>query len=138
MNNKNITINITTGTIVRIILLGLLVVFLYFVRDMVAVVLFSVVIASSVEPAAVWFQKRKIPRTLAVIFVYLLAFLILGIVFYTVIPTIFSEFSSFSTKITSYLKKPSQIGALNDSFFQPAYFCFTIASRFFFEGSKLY
>ena len=116
MNNKNITINITTGTIVRVILLGLLVVFLYFVRDMVAVVLFSVVIASSVEPAAVWFQKRKIPRTLAVIFIYLLAFLILGIVFYTVIPTIFSEFSSFSTKITSYLKKPSQIGALNDLF----------------------
>lgn len=116
MNNKNITVNITTGTIVRVFLLGLLVIFLYFVRDMIAVVLLSVVVASSVEPAAVWFQKRKIPRTLAVIFVYLLAFLLLAIVFYTVIPTIFSEFSSFSAKITSYLKKPFQISTFNEFF----------------------
>lgn len=116
MNNKNITINITTGTIVRVLLLGILVIFLYFVRDMIAVVLFSVVVASSVEPATVWFQKRKIPRTLAVIFIYLLAFLLLGIVFYSVVPTIFSESISFSAKITGYLEKPSQIGVFNEFF----------------------
>ncbi|MCX6731458.1 MAG: AI-2E family transporter, partial [Candidatus Parcubacteria bacterium] len=116
MNSKNIIVNITTGTIVRVFLLGLFIVFLYFVRDMIAVILLSVVVASGVEPAAAWFQKIKIPRTLAVIFVYLLAFIILGIVFYTVVPTIFSEFTSFSAKITSYLKKPSQISAFNEFF----------------------
>jgi len=116
MNNKNITINITSGTIIKAVLLVLLVVFLYFVRDMIAVVLFSVVVASGIEPAAIWFQKRKIPRILAVIFVYLLTFLLLGIVFYTVIPTIFSEFTSFSSNITSYLKKPTQISILNEFF----------------------
>jgi predicted PurR-regulated permease PerM len=114
MNSKNISINISTETIIKVVLLGLVIVFLYWVRDMIAVILFSVVIASSVEPAANWFQKRKIPRTLAVILIYLLAFMILGLVFYSVVPTIFSEFSSFSVNITSYLEKPSQISVLND------------------------
>ena len=114
MGEKNIVINITSGTIIRAILFGLLVIFLYSLRNIVGVVLFAIVVASSVEPAALWFQKKKFPRTLAVIIIYLAAFLFLGLIFYSVIPIIFSEFSSFSSTITSYLKQPSQISALND------------------------
>ena len=111
---KNITINITSGTFIRAILFLLLVVFLYFIRDLVLVILLSVVIASGVEPAASWFQKRKIPRTVAVIFIYLIAFLFLGAIFYLIVPVIFSEFSSFSSNIELFLEKPSQLNILND------------------------
>lgn len=116
MVGKNITINITAGSVIKAIVLGLLVYFLYLVSDMIAVVLFSVVIASSVEPVANWFSERKIPRTLAVIMVYLVAFIIFGLIFYAVIPTILQEFSAFSFSITSYLKKPTQISVLNEFF----------------------
>ncbi len=111
---KNTTINITSGTFIRAILFLLLVVFLYFIRDLVLVILLSVVIASGVEPAASWFQKRKLPRTAAVIFIYLTAFLFLGAIFYLIVPVIFSEFSSFSSNIELFLEKPSQLNILND------------------------
>jgi len=115
-NGKNITVNITTGTFFRAILVVLLIAFLYYLRDLAAVVLFSVVIASGVEPAARWFQKYKVPRVLAVIFVYLIAFSILGFMFYLVIPPIFSELSSLASSVPSYLNRPFESGAIGKFF----------------------
>lgn len=107
MPNKNITINITTGTFFRVGFIVLLAVTLYLIRDILIVVFMSIVIASGVEPVALWFQKRKIPRVPAVIIVYLLGFFIFGSLFYLVIPTIFSEFFSFSSQVTSLFSDPS-------------------------------
>ncbi len=112
--DKIININITTGTFFRAILILLLIVFLYLIRDIVAVVLFSVVIASGVEPAARWFQRFRIPRVLAVIFVYLIAFSILGAMFYLIVPTMFSEVSNLAADIPSYLDKPFEIKAIRE------------------------
>jgi len=112
MSDKNLTINITNATIFKAILLVLLFVFLYIIRDLLVVVLFSMVIASGVEPLAVWFQKKKIPRIPAVVFIYLIIFIFLGVLFYLIVPVIFSEFSSFASRVTLYLETPSQIKIL--------------------------
>ncbi len=104
--DKIINININSGTFFKAILVLLLFVFIYVLRDIAAVVLFSVVVASGVEPAARWFQKYKIPRVLAVILVYLIVFSIMGIMFYLIIPPIFSELSNLSASSPSYLQKP--------------------------------
>lgn len=114
MSDKKTVINIDTGTIFRAIAAVLLIIFLYFVRDVLIVILFSVVIASAVEPATVWFQKRKIPRTPSVIIIYLMAFITLAAIFYMMMPIIFSEFSSFSSNISILLEKPSQSNILNE------------------------
>lgn len=94
-DKKKFIIEIVTGSAFRIILFGLLLVFLYYLRDIVAVVLFSIVIASAIEPATHWFNKHRIPRVLGVIIVYLLVFSILGGVFYLIVPPLFSEVSDF-------------------------------------------
>lgn len=103
---KSLVINITTGTIVRAILLFASVFLLYFIRDVILIILFAVVVASGVYPAANWFQKRKVPRTLAVVIVYLIGFILLGFVFYLIVPTIFSEFVSFAGQIGNYVNQP--------------------------------
>lgn len=100
-------IEISSGTIVRFLLFVLLIIFLYYLRGIIGIVLFSVVVASAVEPATKWFERRKIPRTLGVIFVYLVAFLVLSVIFYLVVPTFFSEISSFASDIPGYLENPN-------------------------------
>lgn len=105
MNNRTITINITSGTFLRAILVIALLVFLYLIRDLVGVVLLSVVIASGVEPAAQWFQKRKIPRVIAVLIVYFIAFALLGFIFYLVVPPVFTELSELIENIPLYLEE---------------------------------
>lgn len=113
MDGKNITINITSGSIARAILFVLLVIFLYMIRDIVAIVLFSVVIASGIEPATNWFQKRKIPRVPSVIILYLIAFLLLGVMIYLIAPVMFSELSTFASNMPLYLGSPLNINFLN-------------------------
>ncbi|MDP3902313.1 MAG: AI-2E family transporter, partial [bacterium] len=90
---------------IAILLIG---VFLYLIRDIMVAVLFSVVIASGVEPAAVWFKKRRVPRVFAVIFVYLAAFAFIGAMFYLIIPTIFREVTNFAGNLPNYLEDPLQ------------------------------
>lgn len=79
-------------------------------------VLLSLVIASGIEPAAAWLQKRKIPRVLAVVFIYLAAFMFLGSMFYFIIPTTFSELTIFSDSIPAYLEKPFEAGIVDKIF----------------------
>ncbi|PIQ69499.1 MAG: hypothetical protein COV90_01255 [Candidatus Tagabacteria bacterium CG11_big_fil_rev_8_21_14_0_20_41_11] len=91
----NITVQITTGTIARVFLLALLIVFFYLIRDIVAIVLFAVVIASAIEPIAHWGTSHRIPRVLMVLSIYIAAFAFLSMAFYLIVPTLFSEFIDF-------------------------------------------
>jgi predicted PurR-regulated permease PerM len=103
MTDKKI-IDISSNTIIRIILFGLLLWIAYLIRDIIAIVLFSVVIASAVDPAARWFLNHKIPRTVGVLITYLIAFVVLGTAFYIVIPSLFSEFSDFLGSAPSFFE----------------------------------
>lgn len=89
-------IEISTGTFLRAIVIALGFVFLYLIRDVVAVVLFSVVIASAIEPAAQWFMRFRLPRILSVLIVYIIAFVFLAAAFSLIIPSLFAEISSVS------------------------------------------
>jgi len=111
---KTNTIEISTGTIVKSVLFVLLLVGLYFIRDIVGVVLFSIVIASAIEPAAGWFEKKRVPRIIGVLFVYLIMFMILGGIFYMVVPTFFSEISGFAVALPRYLESPTLFNTLPD------------------------
>ncbi len=115
--NKNISVNISSGTIIRTILFLLLLVFLYFFRDLVLIILTAVVIASSIEPIAKWFIKRKIPRVLAVIFVYIGAIGILASLFMISVPLILEETSNLSSSIPQYINSVDFWPSINDSGF---------------------
>jgi len=117
-NLDNITINISSGTVIKTILLVLLVALLFFLRDLVLVVLTAVVIASAIEPATKWFTKHKIPRIIAVLIVYLLiASLFLGI-FYSFLPILLTETSNFLAALPNFLDSFERSGgASGTSFF---------------------
>ncbi len=116
MNDKKFSITITTSTVIKVIAVLVMVAFLYLIRDIMMSVLFSLVVASGVDPAATWFQKRKIPRVLAVIIVYLIAFVFIGGMFYLIIPTTFAELTSFADNFPSYLEKPFEAGTVDKIF----------------------
>jgi len=103
---KNIIISITSGSILKVLIFAVVAWLLYMLRGTVAVILTSVVIASAVEPAARWFENRRIPRVFGVLFVYLIASLILGAVFVFILPPVFDDLSGFTDTIPSYLNRP--------------------------------
>jgi predicted PurR-regulated permease PerM len=95
-------IQISAGTIIKTILILILFWMIFILRDLVLIILMSIVIASAVEPAAQWLMKRKIPRLLAVIFVYLsLAIALICVIYFLVLPLL-SESSDFLKNMPTY------------------------------------
>ena len=74
LDNSRPTLSISTSSIIKVILLILFAWLLFIIRDVILVVLVSVVIASAIEPAVRFFARWRIPRTPAVLIVYILAF----------------------------------------------------------------
>lgn len=66
-----ISIQFTAGTVIKTLIILFSAYLAFVLRDLLLIILTSVVLASAVEPATRWFTKKKIPRSLAVIVIYL-------------------------------------------------------------------
>lgn len=100
---KKGAISISTATIFKSILAVILFIFLFRILDVVFLILLAVVIASAVEPAVDVLAKIHIKRTFAVFLIYLIAFLLLGLVFYFFIPALISEAANVLAQLPHYL-----------------------------------
>jgi len=102
-NGKQIHISINLGTILKTIVIGLLVWFLFYVKDIVLVVLTSVVLASTMEPLIRWFMKYKVPRVVSVILTYVFIALILLAILYFFIPVFLDDMAKLLTMVPNYV-----------------------------------
>lgn len=94
---KTHPVDISTGTMARVVLFSLGLLFLYLVRDVVLVLLLSVVIASGIEPAVRYLNKQyRFPRVLAVLSIFISVIALFIITFYLLIPPILSELQNFA------------------------------------------
>jgi predicted PurR-regulated permease PerM len=100
---RNIKLNISTGTIVKILVVLAVAIAIYLLRDLVLVLLTSVVIASAVSPASNWLARYKIPRVFSVLAVYVLSFSIILGTFFFFLPPLFKDFSEIVFKIPEQL-----------------------------------
>lgn len=112
-----IYISISSGSIIRGILFVVLLAFLYYIRDVVVVVLAAVVIASAIEPAIKWFKKYKINRLPATIVVYIFLILILTLFFIFFIPSIVTQLLNFLNNVPSTINLSDFWNPLKDSGF---------------------
>jgi len=102
-NKGDIILNISLGTMIKAFLVFILFYVLYLLSDLVLVILTSIVVASSVEPATKWFIKRKIPRVLAVLIVYVLFVGAFVGAFYLFLPPLLQDVSQFMSSLPQYL-----------------------------------
>ena len=107
MNNNNHlqTINISTSTIIRLVLILLGLVFLYLIRDILLIVVVSVIIAAAATGPVNWLQNRRVPRFLGVLFIYLLFFLLLASVIALVFPPLAEQIRQLSSNFPGILDK---------------------------------
>lgn len=101
-DEKNFSINIKSGTIIKALVILAIVGFLYLVSDLVLVVLASVVIASAIEPFVTLSSKARIARLPSVIIIYAGFFGVLIGIFYFFVPTLLNETLSFTNSFPRY------------------------------------
>ena len=104
MNNEK-TLDISWGTLLKIAIVFLGFYILYSIRDILLWILFGLIISILFNPAINLLEKRRIPRAIATIFVYVFAFAVLSLIFYLTIPVFVLEAQQFTQLFPQYFEK---------------------------------
>lgn len=106
MNSEKI-LDISWRTIAKISIAVAIFYLLFAVRDILIWFIFALTISVLFNPAVNFLQKRRIPRGLAVVFMYVGTFGILSIVIYSVVPIFIVEIQAFLNAFPEYFEKIS-------------------------------
>lgn len=93
------TIEISVGTIFRIVIIVLFLVLFFAIWKILAAVFMSIVIAASIEPTVRWLERHSIHRYFSVTALYLLSLAALLGIFYAIIPSLFNEVRGLSLEL---------------------------------------
>lgn len=103
------SINISTMTIFKIIAIILGLWLLYLVRDVLALFFLALILTATFDAPVDWMAKHKIPRSFGVLIIYIIFFLIVGLLVYFLIPPLLSQFQEFGKDL------PAHVAALENT-----------------------
>ena len=124
MPNRQI-IDVSTRTILKVLLFLLGIGVLYLIRDIILILLLSIVIASAIDPGVRKLQQFRFPRVLAVLTIYVVTAALFGLVFYLVVPPFIGEMRNFAETFPTSLEETVAFFHTQSSVFissTPAYF----------------
>ena len=98
-------IDITLGTFLRFFAVAILIFVAYYLLQVIAAVIFAIVIASAIEPVIQWAGRRHVSRIIAVILIYLAAVVIFAGLVYLVLPAIATELQNFISSYPIYQRE---------------------------------
>ena len=104
-NNSSMSINISTFTIFKIIIVFFILYLLFLIKDILAVLFISLIIASAVDPIIDFFQKKRISRGITIIFIYFVSLFVIFLVITLIVPPIISETNSLLVNSPQYFEK---------------------------------
>ena len=118
-NNLN-SVSISSNTIFRAVLILFAVYVFWLLRDLVLVILTSIVIASFVESAIPSFKKIKIGRVFGVVIIYVFSIAFLAVLFYLFAPLLITEVYNFASFISHYAPGIDFLNYFNNQAFSGA------------------
>jgi predicted PurR-regulated permease PerM len=101
-NRQNITFDISISAILKVVAVILALLFLYAISDIVVIFIVSFILATLIYPAADWFAKKRIPRALAVLLVYLVLIGIIALIVVLLIPPFVEQSGQLSDNLSEF------------------------------------
>jgi len=107
MSEESYSLDVSWSTILRLATVLISLYFLFLIKDLVVWLIFALIISILFEPVINYLKRKRIPRTLGAIIVYLGTFGLLGLVIYYTIPIFLSEIKSFTQYFPQYFNRIS-------------------------------
>lgn len=101
----NQSIDISTSTIFRFILIVLGLVFLYLIRDVLFILFVAVIIAAAIDGPVDWLAKHKVRRVLGTAIIYILIFSLLTMFIYLVLPSLATQLKVLAENLPEILNR---------------------------------
>ncbi len=118
--NKTINVEISMNTVFKIIVILAVLGFLYLIRDIVAIVFFSILFILILQPPVQWLNRYHVPRALAVLIMYTVVAAFFALAVVLVIPPITNESQQVVQVLGQYTEELSEnLGlAVHDGFWE--------------------
>lgn len=108
----------STKIILKVIFAALALAFLWGIRDIILILILSLVLASAMDPLVGFFHRHKIPRGVSVIAVYVIVLGAIGLGFYFITPVVIDQFKFLQSNWPQYAESfRSRFGGLDVSSF---------------------
>jgi len=106
---RDINVHITSGSTITVLMFLALAALLWFLKDLVLILVTAIVIASAMEPAINFLTKRRIHRVLSVILMYLFVASVFLTVLFVFVPPLLGDAANFLSRL------PQTLSAINIS-----------------------
>jgi len=103
--NQSRVLDISWGTIFKLAIAFSTIYLLYLIRDVLIWGIFGLIISVLFNPVIDFLQKKRLPRVLATILIYVIIFGILGFSIYLIAPLFISETQQFSKVFPEYFER---------------------------------
>jgi len=105
MSEEKRVISISTGTMFRTVLVLFGVWFIYVTRGLIGVLLVAILLAAVMDPIVDWFEKKRIPRSVTALLLYVVIFLLLAVLLLAIIPPMIVEVRSVAENFGGLWKR---------------------------------
>lgn len=96
-------VDISSWTIVKVILFILLTVVVYYIRNVILMLFIVTVLVAAMNPSVEWMQKRRLPRLLAVVIMFTLLLVFIASMAFIVFPPLLGQLQQFVTEFPQKL-----------------------------------
>ncbi len=103
-HHSTTTIKIDLWSIVKIVLVAITLWVLYLLRDVILIVLIAGLLAAVINPIVNYFERKKIPRLLGALFVYLGLLLVLVLIGLAVVPAVAEQSNLLVEQLPNFLE----------------------------------
>lgn len=124
---KKQEIEVSTGIIFKTILILLAIWFLYLVVDVIALVVIAVIITAAMDPLVDYLGRKKIPRAMSVLGLFLVIFIILGVAISFIVPPVINQFQDFSQNFPDYFQSIQNFLDRLNEYFQAKHINFDLS-----------
>ncbi|MBI5798964.1 MAG: AI-2E family transporter [Candidatus Yonathbacteria bacterium] len=98
-------VSISTWSVVKVVLILLVVAFLYYIRDILALLFVAIILASILDPLASWGERYHIPRGISVIVSYVCLLTLITTLIVLLVPPMISQVQQISSELPTYWDK---------------------------------
>lgn len=98
-SQRQVTFDISTSTILKILAFILAAVFVNSIRDVLLLVFISLVLAAAIDPSITLLERRGVPRGFGVAIIYILLLAVLSLVVVLLIPVLVTQTEQFARQV---------------------------------------
>lgn len=105
MTTKEKTIEISWMSFWRLLMLVIVLILLFYLRSILAMLFVAIIIAAALTPLVDWFEKKRLPRFVSAIVIYLGILILLAVVLYFSFPIIYEQILNIGSLLPGFSEK---------------------------------